>query len=118
LYIQLFDATQEYIDNSNEIGYILAIRNVVLCNDNEEAKNNVRRELTVRSTVIHWQEDTMDIKDTDGNKHTIPLGWSIDVVMVGYPDREQKTMPARELGPYMERGYIIERIAFEAEHGQ
>jgi hypothetical protein len=43
----------------------------------------------------------------------IPLAKAIDVVMVGYPDREQKTMPARELGPYMERGYIIERITFE-----
>jgi len=78
----------------------------------------VRRELTVRSTVIHWSENEMEIKDTDGNKHTIPLDKSIDVTMVGYPDREQKTMPARELGPYMERGYIIERIAFEADHGQ
>jgi len=59
----------------------------------------------------------MDIKDTDGNTHTIPLDKSIDVTMVGYPDREQKTMPARELGPYMSQGYIIERIAFEADHG-
>jgi hypothetical protein len=57
----------------------------------------------------------MDITDTAGEKHTIPLDQSIDVVMVGYPDREQKTMPARELGPYMERGYIIERISFEEE---
>jgi hypothetical protein len=91
-------------------------RNIVLSNENER-KNIVRRELTIRSTVIHWPENEMDIKDTEGNKYTIPLDQAIDVTMVGYPDREQKTMPARELGPYMARGYIIERIAFEVDHG-
>lgn len=75
----------------------------------------MRRELPVRSTVIHWPENTMDIKDTAGNTYTIPLDRSIEVTMVGYPDREQKTMPARELGSYMECGYIIEHISFEEE---
>jgi hypothetical protein len=96
-------------------GIYSVYENIALSNDNEEAKNIVRRELTVRSTVIHWPEQTMDIKDTEGNKYTIPLDQAIDVVMVGYPDREQKAMQARELGPYMARGYIIERIAFEEE---
>jgi hypothetical protein len=33
--------------------------------------------------------------------------------MVGYPDREEQTMLARELGAFMSRGYIIEQIDFE-----
>jgi hypothetical protein len=91
-------------------------RNIALSNENDnERKNNMRRELTVRSTVIHWPENEMDIKDTEGNKYTIPLDQAIDVTMKGYPDRTQKTMLARELGPYMERGWIIEHIAFEEE---
>ena len=73
----------------------------------------MKRELTVKSTVIHWPEQSMEITDTDGNKHTIPLDRSITVTMVGYPVRETKTMLARGLGQYMERGYIIERITFE-----
>jgi hypothetical protein len=89
-------------------------RNIVLSNENER-KNIVRRELTIRSTVIHWPENEMDIKDTEGNKYTIPLDQAIDVVMVGYPDRTQKTMLAGELEPYMVRGWIIEHITFEEE---
>lgn len=69
--------------------------------------------LQVRSTVIDWIDQTMTIADASGRKHTIPLTTSIYVVMVGYPDREEKTMLARDLGQYMERGYIIEQISFE-----
>ena len=72
-------------------------------------------ELTVKSTVIDWQAQTLEITSTTGNKHTVPLDQSIHVTMVGYPDREQKTMQARELEPYMSRGYIIEQISFEEE---
>jgi hypothetical protein len=76
-----------------------------------------KRELIVKSAVIHWQEGTLEITDTAGNKYTVPLDYSIDVTMVGYPDKEQKTMLARELGPYMSRGYIIQQIDFEEIEG-
>lgn len=33
--------------------------------------------------------------------------------MIGYPEREQKTMQACDLGQYMSRGYGIEAISFE-----
>jgi hypothetical protein len=71
-------------------------------------------ELTVRSTVIYWQEGEVEITDTGGTKHTVPLDKRIHVVMVGYPDREEKDLLARELEPYMLRGYIIEKISYEA----
>jgi hypothetical protein len=73
---------------------------------------HMQHELIVRSVVIAWPEQTMEITDTAGNKHTIPLGTTIQVTMRGYPDREQKTMLARELNPYMMKGYVIERIDF------
>ncbi len=73
----------------------------------------MKHELAIRSTVIDWPDSTLEITDTAGTKYTVPLDKSIHVVMVGYPDREEKTMPARELGQYMSRGYIIERISFE-----
>ncbi len=67
----------------------------------------------VKSTVIDWQEKTMEVKTVDGEAHTIPLDTTITVTMVGYPDREQKTMLARELGEYMGKGYTIEQIEHE-----
>ena len=71
------------------------------------------KQLRVKSTVIDWQDQTMEITDTAGIKHTVPLDKSIHVTMVGYPDREEKTMLARDLGPYMSQGYMIEQIDFE-----
>ncbi len=73
----------------------------------------MKHELRVQSTVIDWQSEEMEITDTAGTKHTIPISQPIHVTMVGYPDREEKTMPARELEPYMSRGYIIQQISFE-----
>jgi hypothetical protein len=75
----------------------------------------VKRELPVRSSVIDWIEKRLEVTDTSNHKYTVPLDKSIHVVMVGYPDREEKDMLARELAPYMERGYIIEQISFEEE---
>ena len=72
-------------------------------------------ELIVKSTVIDWQEGTLTITDTAGSKHVLPLDKRIRVAMVGYPDREERTILARELAPYMECGYIIEHISFEEE---
>jgi hypothetical protein len=71
------------------------------------------KQLRVKSTVIDWQDGKMEIKDMEGEKHIIPLDQTIHVTMVGYPKREEKTMLARELGPYMGKGYIIEQIDFE-----
>jgi hypothetical protein len=73
----------------------------------------VTRELIVGSTVIDWPEETMTITTAGGEKHTISLERTITVTMVGYPDRETKTMQARSLNPYMMKGYIIERISFD-----
>lgn len=70
-------------------------------------------ELQVRSTVIDWQTKEMEITSTTSEKHTVPLDQRITVTMVGYPDREEKTMQARELGEYMSKGYIIQQISFE-----
>ena len=73
----------------------------------------MKLELTVRSTVITWPENTLEITDTTNGKHVVPLDKTITVTMVGYPDRETKTMPAHDLGDYMTSGYIIERISYE-----
>lgn len=67
---------------------------------------------TLPTVVISWQDKSMEIRSEVG-KHTLPLDKNIHVVMTGYPDQESKIMPARGLGPYMSRGYIIEHIAFE-----
>lgn len=75
----------------------------------------MKHDLTVRSTVIDWPDKTLEITDTSGNKHIVPLSQQIRVTMVGYPAREEKAMLAGDLGRYMERGYIIERIVFETE---
>lgn len=70
----------------------------------------------VRSVVIDWQTEKLEITDKDdGSKHTVGLDQVIHVTMVGYPDREEKQMKARELGGYMTKGYIIETIIFEEE---
>ena len=75
----------------------------------------MKRELIVQSTVIDWPDQTLEIATTAVEKHIIPLGWTIEVTMVGYPERETKTMLAGELGDYMSKGYIIEKISFETE---
>ena len=72
-----------------------------------------RLKLNVKSTVIDWQKQELEITDTEGLKHALPLRQEITVTMVGYPEREQKNMQARDLGQYMSRGYLIEEISFE-----
>ena len=67
--------------------------------------------IDVQSVVIDWQEETLTITDKDdGSNHTVPLDATIHVTMLGFPDRKERQMKARELGDYMERGYIIEKI--------
>jgi hypothetical protein len=75
----------------------------------------VKHEMVVRSAVIDWPDETLTITDTAGNKRTVPLDKPLHVVMVGYPDREEKDLLAHELGAYMSRGYIIEKITFEED---
>jgi hypothetical protein len=99
------------LTTENKSGIYSTDELIELMNNNEE--DRVKQELVVSSTVIDWTTSTMTITTTGGEKHTIPLERAITVTMVGYPDREQKTMPARELGPYMSKGYIIEHISFE-----
>lgn len=74
-----------------------------------------KRTVQVRSAVIDWPLRQLTITDTDGGKHILPLDQEIRVTMVGYPAREEKTMLAGELGPFMSKGYHIERIMFEEE---
>lgn len=69
--------------------------------------------LLVRSVVIDWPAETMEITTMADNKHTIPLDATITAHMVGFPSEEQKTMMARELGEYMSQGYIILQIDYE-----
>lgn len=73
----------------------------------------MEQKLTVRSVVLDWQDQTMEIKATSGETHTIPLDTTIHVVMIGFPAKEEKTFTARELDPYIMRGYMIEEISFE-----
>lgn len=73
----------------------------------------MKHELLVRSVVIDWPAETMEITTMADNKHTIPLDTTIDVHMIGFPSEEQKTMLAGELGDYMSQGYIILQIDFE-----
>lgn len=72
-------------------------------------------ELTVKSVVITWPEKQMEITDTSGLKHTLHLEQDITVTMVGYPDRVTTPMTVGELGDYMSKGFIIEKIRFEEE---
>lgn len=70
--------------------------------------------IDVQSTVIDWQAETLTITDKDDNsKHIVKLDATIHVTMLGYPGREEKQMQARELGEYMAKGYIIEKIICE-----
>ena len=71
--------------------------------------------INVKSTIIDWLEKTLEITDATGKKDTIPLDLLITVTMIGYPDRQTRTMPARGLGDYMSQGYIIEQIEYEGE---
>jgi hypothetical protein len=66
--------------------------------------------MEVKSVSLYWQENRMEIIDTAGGKHTLPLDCYIKVTMVGYPDRETKTMQAHDLDAYIMRGYRIEQI--------
>jgi hypothetical protein len=68
----------------------------------------------VKSTVIDWTDQTLTITDTAGEKHSVALDTTIHVTMIGYPDRETKTMKAHELGDYMLEGYVILQIEVEA----
>lgn len=70
-------------------------------------------QLSVKSTVIDWQTKTLEITDTAGGSHTLPLDKEITVIMIGYPDRKEETMLALSLAAYMSQGYIIEQISFE-----
>jgi hypothetical protein len=69
--------------------------------------------LSVKSTVIDWRAQTMEVTDTDGRKHTIPLSQEVTATMIGYPERVQKTMWAGHLDEFITKGYIIEEISFE-----
>jgi hypothetical protein len=69
--------------------------------------------IQVKSVVIDWQNELLDIKSMDGWHSYLSLDKSLRVTMVGYPEREVKTLPARELADYMRRGYMIEQIDFE-----
>lgn len=70
--------------------------------------------IDVQSTVIDWQAETLTITDKDdGSKHIVQLDATIHVTMLGFPAREEKQMQARELGEYMAKGYVIEKIICE-----
>lgn len=71
------------------------------------------KNLIVRSVVIDWPSETMEITTMADNKHTIPLDTTINVRMIGFQSEEQQSMTARELGQYMSQGYVILRIDFE-----
>ena len=75
----------------------------------------VKHNLTVRSVVIDWSSDTMEVTTMADNKHTISLDTTIDVHMIGFPSERQQTMSARELGDYMSHGYVILQIDFKEE---
>lgn len=70
--------------------------------------------LLVRSVVIDWPFETMEITMAD-NKHTLSLDTTIHVTMIGFPSEEKRTMSARELGDYIDRGYSILQISYEEE---
>jgi hypothetical protein len=69
-----------------------------------------RCELKVRSVVIDWMDKVLEITDTAGSKHIVPLNKKIHVVLGYAPDSEEKTMLARDLGKYMSQGYVIDQI--------
>jgi hypothetical protein len=70
--------------------------------------------LNVKSVSLYTDEG-LKIIDTDGKEHLIPHGKQITVTMLDRQDkREETTMLAYELGPYLAKGYLIEMIEFEA----
>jgi hypothetical protein len=71
------------------------------------------RKVTVKSVVLDFPTETLEIKDISGTKYVVPFDKQITVTMTGYPAQETKTMQAHELDPYMSSGYIIEQIEFE-----
>ncbi len=60
--------------------------------------------------MIDWPAQMLEITDGDGGKHTIPLWKNITVTMIGYPEREKKTLMAGNLDYFTTKGYIIEEI--------
>jgi len=72
-------------------------------------------ELIVRSCVIDWIEETLTVTDMEEEKHVVPLNRKIHVEMIGFPDREERDMLARDLGAFMSQGYIIEKIVLEEQ---
>ena len=71
-------------------------------------------ELQVKSTVIDWQTEKLEITEMNGEKHVVPFDTPIHVTMIGFPKEEEQDMLARKLGYYMQLGYIIMRISFTA----
>ena len=74
-----------------------------------------QHDLRSGSLVIDWQEQHLEIKDATG-QHTVPLDLPLHVTMIGYPDLEEKDLLAGALAPYMERGYIIVKIAYSCDN--
>jgi hypothetical protein len=72
-------------------------------------------DLIVKSAVIMWPEQMLEVTDTTSLKHVLPLSSQITVTMVGHPEREEKTMMASSLAYYMRKGFIIEKIRFEED---
>lgn len=71
------------------------------------------KQLAVGSAVIDWIDQSLEITDTSGGKHKLPLNQTIHVTMIGHPAKEEKTMSAHELGDYIDRAYIILQIEYE-----
>lgn len=79
--------------------------------------------INVKAAVIDWQAGKLEITAREGGAHSVALDAPIRVVMVGWPEPgqdapvETKDMQARDLGDYMRRGYIIQKIRFEEDQG-
>ena len=71
--------------------------------------------IIVKSVVLDFPTEILEIKDVTGSKHVVPFDKQITVTMVGHPARETKTMQAHELDPYISSGYIFELIEFEEQ---
>jgi len=71
-------------------------------------------DLPIRSTVYDYPEKTLEITDTDNIKYFVAHDKQIEVIMIDLSDkRVTKTIQARQLAPFMSKGYIIERIKYE-----
>lgn len=80
-----------------------------------EEKDLVFLELPA-STVILWLEEKLEVTDQQGVKYTVGLEKPVEVVLINLEDkREENAMPARALGEYLRRGYIVEKISFERQ---